>query len=159
MRTSYAVQREGSARRRSRHGSQWVACFGEDSEAEGVGKFGVPLPIHLIERAPLMTPERQLMWAILQQAVRDLCVVQGAAVLSAHNQRRDRAFVGNVKAWFETREEQWPFSFENICGALGLPADGLRRALGDAGVGQRTRFWRRKPPWRGMGAGERSAER
>ncbi len=160
---TYSLPGERSAPRRFRRVcSEWVTRVGEDTEDKEMEKRVLPLPIQVTEPARPMTPERQLMWAVLERAMRDLRVVQTAAALGAHScrRRRDNASLANVEAWFETREEHWPFSFWNICSVLGLPPEAVRRALGDsedAKAGQQTRLRRRKPRWRVMSGGGRSA--
>jgi len=69
--------------------------------------------------------ERALMRAVLEDALR--CVTGDGPVPD----RMERA--AEARAWLADTDETWPFSFENICAALGLCAQRLRdRALGDA---------------------------
>jgi hypothetical protein len=44
--------------------------------------------------------------------------------------RRARRLFGEAKAWVESSDTSWPFSFENLCTALGFDASQLRRGLG-----------------------------
>ena len=41
----------------------------------------------------------------------------------------DRRGVNQASAYVSSTDRSWPFSFENICEALGVDADGLRQAL------------------------------
>jgi hypothetical protein len=41
-------------------------------------------------------------------------------------ERRD---IEDAIAWIASTDRRWPFSFENICEALGMEADELRRRL------------------------------
>ncbi len=70
--------------------------------------------------------ERALMRAVLEDALRCVTGDVGPA--------RDRAErAAEARAWLEDRDITWPFSFENICDALGLCAERLRsRVLRDA---------------------------
>jgi len=46
--------------------------------------------------------------------------------------RGDRArLASEARRWIVSRDEQWPFSFENVCTWLGLPASRLRVHLLD----------------------------
>ena len=73
-------------------------------------------------------PYRRLMAAVLQTVLDDC---RG----SAHRRRAGRGPSTNVQAarhaiaYVVSTDRAWPFSFENICEALGLDADRLRREL------------------------------
>lgn len=43
--------------------------------------------------------------------------------------RRARRLFGEAKEWVESSDISWPYSFENLCTALGFDADQLRRGL------------------------------
>lgn len=66
--------------------------------------------------------ERALMRAVLQDAIRCLSgqVGGGHQRLALAQQARD---------WIASRDEEWPFSFENVCQGLGLDAHRLRPQL------------------------------
>lgn len=78
--------------------------------------------------ARLALPQRRLMMAVLQTVVDD---VQG----SAH--RRGSGCLGpadqrefeRARAYVQSTDRSWPFSFENVCEAVGVDADSLRRAF------------------------------
>ena len=92
----------------------------------------VMLPIQYLQRAEggLAKPQKRLMLAVLQTVLDDCRGTAharaGTATASACPDRR--AFHQAV-AYLESRDRAWPFSFENICEAIGLDADGIRRKL------------------------------
>jgi hypothetical protein len=71
-------------------------------------------------------PQVRLMVAVLQTVVDDLSSltceqgVEPARAAGPYEQAR---------AYVASRDRSWPFSFENLCEAIGLDADGLRRQL------------------------------
>jgi len=75
-----------------------------------------------------LEPHKRLMVAVLQTVLDDC---RG----STHRCRAGRRPVTNLRAarhaiaYVESTDRAWPFSFENICEALGLDAGGLRRKL------------------------------
>jgi len=77
----------------------------------------------LLQRPPERSPELRLMAAVLEDAVRRFCVCAGAA-----GTRRRREFEETAD-WFQSTDTSWPFSFENICQALGLAPAWIRRML------------------------------
>ena len=88
------------------------------------------LPAHHSGRADdsLAEPHRRLMAAVLQAVVDDC---RGGSVY-----RRSAGYgaiaAGGVRkalAYVASTDRAWPFSFENLCEALGLDADGLREEL------------------------------
>ena len=68
--------------------------------------------------------ERRLMLAVLIDAIRALRTHRS----SAHNLRGSRAWLRD-RAWFKAEDLGGPFSFVNICAALGLEADYVRRCV------------------------------
>lgn len=70
-----------------------------------------------------LQPEKRLMLAVLEDAVG---IYQKCAVAAATAGRRD--FL-EAQSWIESDDVRWPFSFRNICEALGLEPDALRRGL------------------------------
>jgi hypothetical protein len=67
-------------------------------------------------------PEKRLMLAVLVDAVSTLLRSGGGDV-------RARAAVNEALNWCSSRDVLWPFSFENICAALGINADALRQRI------------------------------
>ena len=77
-------------------------------------------------------PHRNLMAAVLRAAVEDIY---------------DAATRKHALPYVISTDRRWPFSFENLCEALGMDPDGVRRELekeltvgpsGDIGPGVRT---------------------
>lgn len=68
-------------------------------------------------------PEKRLMLAVLQDAVTTLLKHGGSA------RSEPRRLVREVEQWISARNSDWPFSFENICGALGFDPAALRGGL------------------------------
>jgi hypothetical protein len=68
-------------------------------------------------------PERKLFVAVLMSAIEDF---QGG--LRSPNHDTDPAF-RKLEAWFFSRDDRWPFSFENVCAQLDLDADLIRARL------------------------------
>jgi hypothetical protein len=69
-------------------------------------------------------PEKRLMLAVLQDAVvtlLDNCVRRGG---------RARRLCAETVAWFIADDEEWPFSFVNICDAAKLDASRVRAWVG-----------------------------
>ena len=107
-------------------------------------------------------PEKQLMLAVLQDAVATLLKHAGSA------RSGPRRLVREAEQWINARDPDWPFSFDNICSALNLdPAalrEGLRRRgsaparvvalpLGRRVVGERHRVSVPRPHHRAIAAG------
>jgi hypothetical protein len=67
--------------------------------------------------------ERRLVLAILEEAVRSY---QHYAFAT---NRRGRRLFGETCEWFDSHENSWIFSFENICYALDLDPDHIRQGL------------------------------
>jgi len=70
-----------------------------------------------------LQPEKRLMLAVLEDAV---------GTFQKYTWARDRAgqkLLAEVEEWFTSDDHDWPYSFMNICNALGLEADFLRSGL------------------------------
>ena len=98
---------------------------------EEVGRFVdagvlvVPSPC-----ARVRQPERRLMLAVLESAISEWLLRRDARVAPRHEARV--TVDEDLPGWFASTDRRWPYSFENICGALGLDAAGIRRRLGVA---------------------------
>ena len=68
-------------------------------------------------------PERELALEVIGQAARDLRQFYGARTV------KSRRLYESAEEWVRSRDVKWPFSFVNLCGALGLSPDGLRERL------------------------------
>ena len=73
-------------------------------------------------------PQTRLMVAVLQTVVDDYrgSTYRHAAGFPAH---RDRRAYAAACAYVASTDRTWPFSFENLCDALGLDAGSLRAEL------------------------------
>jgi hypothetical protein len=70
-----------------------------------------------------LQPEKRLMLAVLEDAV---------GTFQKYTWARDRAgqrLLSEVEDWFQSDSEDWPYSFVNICNALGLEAAFVRGGL------------------------------
>ena len=65
--------------------------------------------------------EKLLMIAVLEQSIKDLKLA------------RNNVFFRSAKSWFLFPKlyKEWAFSFENICTALGFPAQRIKEKLGE----------------------------
>src|SRR6185295_11092797 len=84
------------------------------------------LPSQYFERFRIdasLQPEKRLMLAVLEDAV-------GAyqKYVNASSRRAHRLF-DEAEEWIESADADGPFTFENVCQALGLEAAYLRRGL------------------------------
>ncbi len=77
--------------------------------------------------AGLAQPQRRLMAAVLQAVVDDCR--SGFLVLRPEGSPKMPQGVRKAIAYVASSDRVWPFSFENLCEALGLDAEGLRREL------------------------------
>jgi hypothetical protein len=69
------------------------------------------------------TPERRLMVAVFERALDDLRPQYRGTPTERRRIRRE------AEAWFASEAEAWPFSFANICQALGLDPAWIRQAI------------------------------
>lgn len=69
------------------------------------------------------SPEKALMLAILEDAIR--CFQEYFRTTRA----RPRMLSRQAERWIRTRDWNWPFSFNNVCEALGIDSDCMRDAL------------------------------
>jgi hypothetical protein len=70
-----------------------------------------------------LQPEKRLMLAVLEDAVGTFQKYVNA------RDRRAQALFAETEDWFASADDEWPYSFVNICNALGLEADFLRGGL------------------------------
>jgi hypothetical protein len=90
----------------------------------------IMLPAQYESRGRLAEPHKRLMAAVLHAVVDDC---RGG---SAYRQSTGKGAIGigavrNAVAYVASTDRSWPFSFENLCEALGLDAGALRRELVD----------------------------
>jgi hypothetical protein len=86
------------------------------------------LPTQYLERAGARAalPHRRLMLAVLQTAIDD---VRSTRALEDVDHRGHGREHDGARAWVASEDRSWPFSFENVCEAVGIDAAALRRAL------------------------------
>ena len=77
----------------------------------------------LLQRSAARSPEISLMAAVLHDAIRSHCKSNGS------RRMRSRKLFGETSEWFASRDDGWPFAFENICAVLGLEPEWIRRVL------------------------------
>jgi hypothetical protein len=78
--------------------------------------------------ARLVEPHRRLMVAVLQTVLDD-CRGSAHRRKAGRGPGADPQGTDHAIAYTTSTDRVWPFSFENICEALGLDADSLRREL------------------------------
>jgi hypothetical protein len=78
-------------------------------------------------------PEIRLMLAVMENGIATYLRYAAEAQIPA--KRRARRLFGEAKAWVESADTSWPYSFENLCTALGFDPGQLRRGLGTWEVG------------------------
>lgn len=77
-----------------------------------------------LKRSQINDPERRLMAAILEDAVS--CLSKGGSEDACRHQRSAE----EAESWINTEgEEEWIFSFTNVCETLGLDPDYMRCGL------------------------------
>jgi hypothetical protein len=74
-------------------------------------------------RVAIAEPERRLRLAILEDALRYYCSYAGAT------ERRARVLYEDAAEWFASTDRSETFAFENVCDALGIDPDAIRRRL------------------------------
>ena len=77
--------------------------------------------------------ERRLMRAVLKDALAVLFKYEGS------EDRRGRCLRAEAQQWVASDDASWPFSFVNVCGALGLDPSCVRTGLARSLAAQRTR--------------------
>jgi hypothetical protein len=83
-----------------------------------------------LRRSEHLEPEKDLLMAILQDAIHDY---------RKYRLARDpdgKARFGEVKEWIMAGGNGWIFSFDNICELLGLDADYVRRGVRESATGR-----------------------
>ena len=99
----------------------------------------IVLPIQFLGRT-VATPEKRLLLAVLEEAV---ATRQRHALAT---DRRGRALLADVEAWFTSEDTTWLCGFVAICDALGLEATYVRAGLGLGRHAQRAGSPRMRPP-------------
>ena len=76
-----------------------------------------------VNLGPSAYPEKRLMLAVLEDAVATYQRYVDA------QDRRGARLHREAEEWFESEEDEWPFAFENICNALEIEPEYLRRGI------------------------------
>jgi hypothetical protein len=91
--------------------------------------FDVPLPDQVLDgRAQRLPGEgaRALMSAVLEEAI--LCLSRRPPHVG-RSRRPTTQLALQAERWVRSRDLRWPFSFENVCSALGIESGRMRTAL------------------------------
>jgi hypothetical protein len=92
----------------------------------------VMLPVQYLRRSAstLAEPQLRLMAAVMQTVLDDL---QGTAYARATGTRPEGSGRARRQAieFVTNRDRSWPYSFDNICDAIGLDAERIRRSVLD----------------------------
>jgi len=80
-----------------------------------------------IKPASADRPETRLMVAVMENGIATYLRYAIEARIPA--KRRARRLFGEAKAWVESDDTSWPYSFANLCSALGFDAGQLRKGL------------------------------
>jgi hypothetical protein len=101
---------------------------GERRPVLGAAMIHIMLPAQYVRRVRVAEPHKRLMAAVLH-AVIDDC--RGGSVYrrSAGKGTVGERGVRQAVAYVASTDRAWPFSFENICDALGLDARAVREEL------------------------------
>ena len=75
------------------------------------------------QRNTHLEPEKALMLAVLEDAV--TCIQKYAL----SSQAKEKRLFRQTRDWILTEDDEWPFSFVNICEAVGLDHGYVRRAV------------------------------
>jgi hypothetical protein len=86
----------------------------------------VVYPDQLVSRQNINSPEKMLMLAVLESALRSIIVLR-AKELRFLPVKKER--LREDLQWLVSEDEKWPFSFVNICEALELDSDYLRKLI------------------------------
>jgi hypothetical protein len=86
-----------------------------------------------------LRPEKRLMLAVLEEAVGDF---QRYLVATGNEARR---LFQDAEDWFASEDTTWPYSFVNICNALGFDVGYVRAGLSRWRDAQRARINRGEP--------------
>jgi hypothetical protein len=70
------------------------------------------------------TPEVRLVAALLKDGI-DSYIKS----LSARPRRGRKSLANEAEEWIFSKDEEWPFSFENVCAILKIESDYIRRIL------------------------------
>jgi hypothetical protein len=78
---------------------------------------------HTLQRREFSDPEHRLMFVILQDALK--CLDKYALTKNSTSNTLFR----ETEAWVFTRSDDWVFSFDNVCAALGFNPEYIRKGV------------------------------
>ena len=104
-------------------------------------------------RSSLSDPERMLMIAVLEDAVR--CLLRSC---TASVDRKLRALYEETHAWFCSSEQTELYDFENVCAVLGIDADWMRERILRLADARRAEATRAQPADQGVPGLRRTEE-
>ena len=89
----------------------------------------IMLPEQYLQQAGarMTEPQKRLMLAVLMSAVNDC--LRRADIRATPPPAADRRAMTEALAYVASTDRKWPFSFENLCEAVGLDPGWLRRSL------------------------------
>ena len=82
-----------------------------------------------------MEPQKRLMVAVLQTVLDDFRG-SGYRCAAGFPAPKDQRAYAQARAYVASTDRTWPFSFENLCEAIGLDATGLRQELRATGASE-----------------------
>ena len=94
----------------------------------------------VFRRNTQLEPEQKLMLAVLEDAV--TCIQK----YGLSSQTKEKRLFSNTRDWILTQDNEWPFSFVNVCEALGLDSGYVRRGIANMKEWKSHRPDKPKPP-------------
>jgi hypothetical protein len=91
-------------------------------------------PEQLFSRQDIYLPEKKLMAAVLENALHSITVLRAKKRLLPAQKKR---LIEDWK-WFLSEDAKWPFSFINICEALGLDSSYMRKLFREIRLPEKT---------------------
>ena len=82
-----------------------------------------PQYLATFRRSELLEPEKTLLAAILEDAVQEY------RKYGQVDDPKSKTRFNEVEEWFNRRDKEWIFSFDNVCELLGLDPEYIRRRL------------------------------
>jgi hypothetical protein len=79
--------------------------------------------LHVYQSSFAQTPEMRLVAAVLKDSIDSYIKYMSI------KPPRGKKLTNEAEEWILSKDENWPFSFENVCGILKLEPDYIRRAL------------------------------
>lgn len=77
----------------------------------------------LCSQGESVSPERELMVAVIQEAVADVQRYRSA------RSREQQKLYRDAREWLISDDTTWPFSFASLCATIGLSPEGIREGI------------------------------